>query len=231
MTMQQSLAATTSDEIYLLLRHEILRGALQGGTKLTASELRDRYGFGLTPIREALLRLSAEGLTVSERNRGVRIRDVSRAELGDLTLARKAIEMDILPRSIALGDETWEAGVVSSLHLLMRTPLPGPNDDQAYSKWEDRHRAFHHSLVAACGSDWLLHFWNVLADHSERFRKLRFQKSAGNLLYPPNVNEAHERIAQAALERDAVKACALMDDHLEQTRRSADMTLAALGYG
>ncbi|MBN8194705.1 GntR family transcriptional regulator, partial [Bacillus sp. NTK074B] len=54
---------------YDLLRHEILHGDLLPGERLRAADLRERYNLGLTPIREALMRLSSEGMVTNEVNR------------------------------------------------------------------------------------------------------------------------------------------------------------------
>lgn len=231
MSRASALASTTSEAVHHRLRHEILRGSLEGGARVTVAELRRRYGFGLTPIREALVRLAAEGLIVAEPNRSVQIRDISLEELNDLMLARQVLEADLLPRSIAAGDELWENRVVSTLHLLSRTHLPASGEDPDYSLWEDRHRAFHLALVSACGSSWLLHFWGTLVDHSERYRKLRFSTGKQSLLDPDVVQDEHNRIADAAIRRDVEETCSLMKTHLERTRQAAEKILVEEGYG
>lgn len=225
MSKENASGSTTSEAIYNRLRYEILRGSLEGGARLTVADLRTKYGFGLTPTREALVRLAAEGLIVADPNRSVHIRDVSLEELNDLMTARQVLEADLLPRSIAAGDEMWENKVVSTQHLLSRTSLPVNGEDPAYSLWEDRHRAFHFALVSACGSTWLLQFWDTLVDHSERYRKLRFQASKEIILDPKIVQDEHDRIVAAVLKRDSKEACLLMKQHLERTRFFAEKIL------
>ncbi len=75
---------SNTERAYLRLRREILHGDLMPGDRLTAADLQDRFSLGLTPIREALMRLSAEGLVDAETHRGARVADVSRAALADL---------------------------------------------------------------------------------------------------------------------------------------------------
>jgi len=203
---------------YDVLRHEILHGTLRAGERLRAADLRQRYGLGLTPIRESLLRLAAEGLVRIEANRGASVSAVSVAELRDLMRTRRAIEALCLREAIARGDDAWEADILRAMHLLARAPVPRhPDEREAIANWQAMHQQFHRALVTACGSPWMLRIWTDLADHSERYRKLRL---LANRSLPPeerDVNIEHRAIMDAVLARDADHAVALMDAHLGRT--------------
>ncbi|MCC6008198.1 MAG: FCD domain-containing protein [Rhodobacteraceae bacterium] len=217
---------------YDTLRGAILYGALMPGDRLVAADLRARYGLGLTPIREALTRLAGEGLAEGAAHQGLRVRGLDRAELADLMDTRARIERMAITGAIAAGDAEWEAEIVAAAHLLALTPLPEPGDDGTASRlWEERHRAFHFALVRACPSPWLLRLWNMLADHSERYRKLRLLHHAEPLAEVRDVVGEHAEIVEAVLAREAERAADLLDDHLAATRRSADRLLARLENG
>jgi DNA-binding GntR family transcriptional regulator len=215
---------------YDLLRNEILSGPLLPGERLRAADLRKRYGLGLTPIREALTRLASEGLVVIEAHRGARVQDASLQDLSDLMRARREIEALCLGHAIARGDAGWEAEILRTLHLLTRAELPAsPADRAAAEAWEARHRAFHEALVAACGSGWLLHFWHELADHSERYRKMRLLNFRTLAADVRDVNAEHRAIADAVLARDAKTAVRLMSDHLDRTEEAVARLLQDRG--
>ena len=221
---------SNTDRAYDRLRTEILHGDLMPGDRLTAADLQDRFALGLTPIREALMRLSAEGLVDTETHRGARVADVSPGALADLMKTRRSIERLCLEASMARGDEAWESEVVAAMHMLSRTPLPSSTEDRsAAALWEERHRRFHYALVSACGSDWLLRFWNTLADHSERFRKLRLLNRHVAAAEVRDVNAEHRAIMDAVLARDVPTATRLMDQHLTGTEQSVARLLDA-GY-
>lgn len=223
-------ARSNTERAYHRLRQEILHGDLMPGDRLTAADLHDRFALGLTPIREALMRLSAEGLVDAETHRGARVADVSPEALADLMATRRAIETLCLTASIAKGDAAWEAEIVASMHLLSRTPLPAsPDDKEAAAAWEAQHRRFHLALVSACGSEWLLRFWTTLADHSERFRKLRLLNRHAAEAEVRDVNAEHRAIMAAVLDRDVAEATRLMDRHLDATEQSVARLLEA-GY-
>lgn len=216
---------TRAERAYRHLRMEILHGDLMPGERLRPADLQDRFQFGLTPIREALMRLSGENLVEVDTHRGTRVADAGLEELRDLMSTRRAIEALCLRSAIACGDTGWEAGVVAAMHVLSRTPLPESGEDRkAAAAWEASHRAFHYALVAACSEKWLLWFWNILADHSERYRKQRLLRlhasGAATVGRARDVQQEHQALVEAVLGRDADRACALMDAHLTATERA-----------
>lgn len=203
---------------YDLLRAEILHGDLMPGERLAVADLRARYGVGLTPLREALMRLASEGLVATEANRGARVREISAVELHDLFSTRRELEAICLARAMANRTPEWEAEILRSLHLLSRAPLPEQSADRATAaRWEAAHRAFHLALVAACASDWRLRLWHMLADQSERYRKLRLLAPAPARAAPRDIVAEHEAIARAVIDGQADHALELMDNHLART--------------
>jgi GntR family transcriptional regulator, carbon starvation induced regulator len=217
-----------AERAYRCLRSEILHGDLMPGERLRAADLQDRFQLGLTPIREALTRLSSESLVEAETNRGSRVTEASLAEFADMMATRRIIERACLSAAILQGDAAWEAEIVAAMHLLSRTPLPADvHDRNAAAEWESRHRRFHVALVAACGSGWLLRFWNTLADHSERYRKMRLLHHREGRAEVRDVNSEHREIMAAVLDRNVERATTLMDAHLKATELSVARLLAA----
>lgn len=212
---------TLAERALRLLRDDIMAARLAPGTKLRMVELQQRYGLGISPLREALLRLASEGLVVVEGQRGFAVASVSLAELEDLTRARVRLEAAILAEAVERGDADWEAGMLAAFHRLSRTPLPqDTRDTEAMALWEERHRTFHQALVAGCGSPWLLRLHNQLTEHSERYRRVRLFHSVAPAQLVRNVNDEHQALMQALLDRDAVRAAALMKQHLERTAQA-----------
>lgn len=203
---------------YDLLRLEILNGDLMPGERLRAADLNARYQLGLTPIREALLRLGSEGLVLNENNRGAWVREISIAELHDLFSTRRELEATCLRMAMQNRTPEWEAEILRTLHLLSSAPLPGTAEDRdAAARWEGFHRDFHFALVSACSSDWRLRFWNTLTDHSERYRKLRLVAGDPEGSVSRDIQAEHKAIADAVIHGDEERAVTLMDGHLAGT--------------
>lgn len=226
--MENPEASSLAERAYRRLRSEILHGDLMPGERLRPADLNDKFQLGLTPIREALMRLSSENLVALDSHRGSRVSQASLAELSDLMATRRSIESLCLASAMEHGSAAWEAQVVAAMHLLSRTPLPkSPDDRQAAALWESRHRQFHHALVSACQEKWLLWFWNILADHSERYRKFRLLQPVPRKSKARDIEAEHHAIMQAVLGRDHVQAITLMQSHLSATERTVAQALKA----
>lgn len=205
---------TRSSAIYVDLRAAILDGSFEPGTKLNVRELSTRFDTGLSPVREALNRLAMEGLADHMDNRGFIVSPVSMPELLDLTQARCWVNEIGLRRSIELGDASWEENVLVSCHRLSRTPRHSSEGERTPNPaWNLAHKAFHATLVSACGSNWLIETCDQLFDSAERYRSLA--RLAGVSRSDPR--DEHQEIMEAALKRDAETATRLLTEHFQRT--------------
>jgi len=207
-------APTLAETAYESLRRGILNCHYEPGARLRLDGLRRQLGFGFSPIREALSRLTGEGLVQQEGQRGFRVTPVSIADLEDISAIRCEVEVLALRQSIQRGDDRWEAGVAAASHHLALISADGASPASPRSdKWGRRHAAFHLSLVAACGSPRLLAIRQDLYEHSERYRRLLNAHGVGRR----DVAAEHREIAEAVLLRDSAHACSLMTQHLQRT--------------
>jgi GntR family carbon starvation induced transcriptional regulator len=208
-------ARTRSTDTYWRLRQDILECRLPPGARLRAEELCEMYGVGISPLREALSRLSSEGLTVLKEHRGYQVAPVSREDLVDLTRTRIMIESAALSASIANGDDEWESRVVAEFHRLSKTEAFVAGSRILGSEWELRHSTFHRTLLEACGSPWLLSLRDMLYAHGDRYRRLSVQVQAP--VKPRAANVEHREIFEAVIGRDAPRACLLLAQHIQRT--------------
>ncbi len=190
--------ATLASSVYGQLRDEILTGAIEPEVKLNIRELCDRFSVGLSPMREALSRLSAEGLVQQSDNRGFSVMPASLEELLDLTRARCWVNEIGLRQSILHGGAEWEEAVLISFHRLSRTPrhLAAGSLDRN-PDWEHAHRVFHRALIEGSGSHWLTDTCERFFDAAERYRHLA--RVAG--VSRGSLEDEHREIMQAALDR------------------------------
>ena len=199
---------------YENLRADLLACRIMPGSRLKIHELCERFSVSLGAIREALSRLSAEGLVTAEPQRGFRATPVSAADLKDLTAARIELDRVCLRRAIELGTIDWEARLVAAHHRLARTPERVVDDPARSSEdWAEAHRAFHLALIDGCANSWLIHLHTQLYAQSERYRRLSVPFAGGKR----NVDKEHQQIVEAALKRDAETAVQLLSKHFDIT--------------
>lgn len=207
---------TLFEGVYQGLRAEILACRLRPGAKLQINALAEEREVSLSGVREALSRLSAEGLVVAEPQRGFRVAPVSLEDLTDLTMTRIDIENLCLARSIELGGVDWETAVVGSMHRLSRTPYWAPGNDRRLSdEWATAHNGLHEALVSGSDSAWRARIRSTLYQQSERYRRL----SVPVLPSTRDVEAEHRAISDAALARQTARACELMREHLLLTMK------------
>lgn len=215
---------TLANQLVEALRRDILTGALEPGMKLRIAGLRQRYGVGASPIREALSQMVAEKLVLRVDHRGFRVIGADLAELNELIQTSQIISVAALCASIELGDIEWEERLVLAHRRLAMQPRS--LDENHYVPnplWQDLHRAFHIALVDACGSSETITLCGDLHDRQTRFRILSNQLTQ----WPRrDVPGEHRDLADAALARDSTKASALLREHLART---ADFLREALG--
>lgn len=226
-------SATIADAVFARLRTDIVGGRFEPGERLRLDRMRALYGAGISPVREALSRLAADGLVVLESQRGFRVRPASIDDLNDIAATRIRIETAALALAIERGDDAWEARVVSAHHVLAKLDPTRIAEPVRRVEWEARHREFHASLIAACGSPWLLHFSGLLWDQFDRYRRLaRFSGQPQR-----HLAGHHLGLVEAVKARKAREATRILAEHIGATAagvarilaRTIDAPIAAAG--
>ena len=211
-----------TEQAFRRLRQDVLAGTFAAGEKLKLDVLQEHYGFSSSPLREALSRLSQEGLIRADERRGFRVSPLSVEDMADITRMRLMLDLEALGASIDAGNDEWEAGIVAAFHRLEKVEKrlgDGPvvlDDD-----WSELHRSFHLALIAACPSERLLMWSASLFDQAERYRRL----SARTRQTGRRKSTEHRRIMDATLQRDKATAGALLTEHIRSTQRNVEATL------
>ncbi len=203
-----------SDQAHDRIRRDILNSALFPGEKLQIEAISERYGIGIAPVREALNRLSAEGLVERKNQRGFFVSEISMSSLEELVRTRIWLETLALRESIGNADEEWEEQLVLAYHRLARTHrrMPAEAAPEQTEEWEIRHKEFHLLLLDRCGSGWLLGFCSSMMDQAVRYRSLSMNVHP-SLLRRQGAAAEHEVLLQAAIDRNADLACRLLAEH------------------
>ena len=206
--------ATLASKIFSILRRDIITGQLKPGSKVKTQALSDRFGVGLSPVREALNRLASQGLIAQTDRRGFSVMPVSEEELADITDTRIWVEGAALERSIDQGTRAWEEDVLVAFHRLSRTPRFVLNSNADSDEWIEAHRSFHMALLSACGSAWVTKFCAQVFEASERYRHLGGLAAGAR----DTAEEEHRAIMQATIDRDKRKALELLTSHYRKTQ-------------
>jgi DNA-binding GntR family transcriptional regulator len=207
-------ARSQTSAAYAQIRQDILSGRLIPGARLKIADLAAALDVSPGAIREALSRLVPDNLVVSRDQKGFVVAPLSIEDLEDLTDLRCEIEAIGLRRSVARGGDGWEAAILASAHRMLRTPMMAEDGRRLSPVWVERHAAFHTALVNACDSPRLLDLHAQLYQQSERYRGLSVHIDADR-----DVQAEHQKLVDAAMDRDADRLVALTLHHLRETTR------------
>ena len=201
---------TLASRAFLRLRQDIIEGSFTAGEKLRIRQLCETFGIGVSPMREALNRLSRDGLVEQTDLRGFSVAAVSEEDLVELTRARLWMNEVALRQSIARGDSAWEESVVLAYYRMSRITAAPASRDPA---WEVAHRGFHTSLIAACGSRWMIRACEQLFDAADRYRYL----SRAAHFAEGRRQDEHRPMMEAAIAREVETAVRLLQEHFLRT--------------
>jgi DNA-binding GntR family transcriptional regulator len=227
-TTAQDAVGTT--HAYEQVRAAIVENRYAPGQRLIEQRLAAELGLSRTPVREALRILEAEGLVVSERNRGATVRPLSPTEVVDLYglrirlesyAAELAAERITGPELGALADAADAFGAVR--HEVDVATIEGVR------RLNEANRGFHDRILAAARHDRLATMLARTVDIPLVFQAFR---SFG----PDEIERSdtfHHLIVDAITRRDGGRAAALMAEHIAQGRDAVldAMAVAADQHG
>ena len=99
------------DRAYEQLSEEIIRGELVGGVHLSEVALAERLGVSRTPLRQAIQRLTLEGLVKTTPGRGAFVSELTLSEIANLLQMREALETYIARLHARAGDRSEFEGL------------------------------------------------------------------------------------------------------------------------
>jgi DNA-binding GntR family transcriptional regulator len=212
--MSRAGTPTRAERVYAELRGDILAGRQLPGRRLPFAELSERYGASMGVVREALTRLTAEGLVESEPQYGFRVQRISTDDLRHLTEARSAIETLVLRMAIEHGGVAWESEVLAAHHRLERTPVMCADDRGRLSdEWAIAHAEYHNALLDGCPNPRLRTVAGSLRDAAELYRRWSLPLGGEDRDVPGE----HRAILDAALAHDLDTATAIYTRHIQHT--------------
>lgn len=201
--MAQTTKLTISDQITLALTEQIVRGELVADEKLRQDHIAKSFNTSHVPVREALLRLEARGLAVSQPRRGVRVAPFDPADMQEIREMRLALEPVALRHSVARLTAAQRAEAEEA-----RLACDTAKD---IVSWERENRRFHLAILAACGMPRLLAEVGDLQMLSARHLLASYSKN-----WVERTDRDHAAIMQAIGKKDVDAAVAVLQRHLSR---------------
>jgi DNA-binding GntR family transcriptional regulator len=200
--------ASSADVVYDTLRDAIIRGELREGEALRQEAIAQMFNVSRIPVREAMQRLEAQGLVVSERFKGVVVASLSPDQISEIFDFRALVEPAVIAMAVPrmTGDSLSEAQARCDAFAVETDP----------ARWGDLNRQFHNCLYRDCGKPYFLAVLEKTSDLVERYVRLVLYLSQGMR----TAVEEHQAILDACKARDPEAAADLTRRHIEGAKRT-----------
>ncbi len=216
MAVRQAL--TKNAYAYEEVRQRIMVGALEPGQPLAQSQLAAELGVSLTPMREALRRLDAEGLVYIDAHKNARVATLSATEAKHLFEVRE--RMDPMAAALAAERRT-DSDIVRLKEAAARLkPLADESDLDALTA----HREFHRAIYTASHNELLINLLEGLWDKADRYRQVGLKTRKDSAADRRRVDREHASIMKAVIAGNAADAERQMLQHVQGSlgRRAID---------
>lgn len=214
--MPPDAKTTRVDLAYARLKREILENRMAPGYQAPEPEIAERLGMSRTPVREALIRLRAEGLVELIPRRGARVLPVAPADMAEIYEILKALEPEAAAGLARRGLAPAEAELLEAPTAEMERAVAA-GDLDAWAAADDR---FHRNLLDLSPNRRLAAVITRLLDQAHRARMVTLRQRSR----PERSTAEHRAILTAILAGDADRARTLFRAHRER----ADAELIAI---
>ncbi len=202
---------SAADRAYAFVKDRIVTGGYPGGTLISEGEVSEALQISRTPIREAFLRLSSEGLLRLYPKRGALVVPVSASEIHDVLDARLVIEQHGARTAIASGRHRELAAELRA--VLDSNSDPGiARDAHRFTELDQR---FHGALVEAAANRLLSDFYAALRDRQLRMGATALRRDPGRY---DTILAEHAALTDLIDAGDAEAAANALADHFAATR-------------
>lgn len=122
--MNTLVKVTLAEQAHRELRARIVSGKLRGGERLLPNELAADLGISPTPVKEACVKLEADGLVVNSSRRGMVVRDFTVEDVEELYAARMLLEKGAVEVAFDAGqlDGALHTQLLESLANIANSP-------------------------------------------------------------------------------------------------------------
>lgn len=207
------------DAVYQVLRQAILSSALKPGERLDVEGLGEKLGVSLTPVRNAIHQLDAEGLIEIRPRSGTFVANLSCQDVEETFEIRMALESLAAEKAV----KNIKASDLKRLKELLKSLRKPVRNEDERKRHEHDNIELHQILVNASGNRRLIDMYEALNAHIKIARIHASDRNWSSRL--PEEQAEHEEIVNAIEEGDSKKVIAALRKHIN---RAKDSLIAAL---
>lgn len=213
---------TVTEQIYLVIRNDILQQKRKMGEKLTVKQLQDQLGVSSTPIREALTRLQQDGLIEYQPNVGMRVVTMDERDLREIF--QLMTEFDCIAMRLAC-QSPERAEMLRRLTHMQETAAQCLRGGDL-EKWEELSDAFHLEFYHFCNNGRLR-----AAAAKNRLQFGIFSNAYQHVEENQQaIQNEHDEILKYLMNNEDGRAIETLRKHAEASMEKASRYLASVKY-
>lgn len=199
-----------SDDLFAVMKDDILTGKLKSGEKLTEKVICTKHGISRTPVREALQKLEMEGLVESIQNRGFFVLGLTPQDYEDMFTLRKIYEIQALSWAIERATKKEREDIEELFEFM-----------EFYTMKKDIHKMltinmnFHQMIYQASHNRMLK---NLLSSYQEMLKHVEVTHSNYDEYLSQVLNE-HREIYLAFKTKDISRGISAISTHIDNSKK------------
>lgn len=206
-----------AEQVYAILKRDIIRGRFQPGEKLDVLQLVNEFKVSRSPVKEAIQQLVHDGLLEIAPRVGTYVTQITDGDFLELIDARLLIELWAARKcvnSVGPSEIVHWRNIVSKMDLLLQVdPFP----DELYMELDSE---FHQSLVHWAGNSRVERMYNSLNVHVA-FVRIKFKHS---IKRTKERFGDHQRLCTALEKRDLSELLGILQLHIESLKDEIQFT-------
>ncbi len=193
--------------IYEVIKKNIINMNIKPGSRISEKEISDLLDVSRTPVREAFIKLSKEGLLYVLPQRGTYISYIDLKKVEEIRFIRESIEISIIKIATKDFPEKLLKKLEENINLQKEYII-----DKNYKQFMELDEEFHKTIFKGCNKE---NIWNFIQQINTQYQRLRLLSYIADVNWD-KVLEQHIDIFKAIKAQDKIIGEKSVEKHLNK---------------
>lgn len=205
--IEQQGHMSVGDYVYEVLKKNIISLNIKPGNRISETDISKRLNVSRTPVREAFIKLSKEGILYVLPQRGTYIALIDLEQVEEARFIRESLESAVL----RLATEDFPMEIIPELEESIDMQKECINNKQ-YGKFLEYDEGFHKRIFKACNKE---RTWSVIEQVNTQYKRIRLLSFIADDNWSKVITQ-HKGILEAIKEQDNDKIQGIINNHLKK---------------
>ncbi len=197
---------SVGEYVYKTIKKNIINLNIKPGDRISEKEIADMLNLSRTPVREAFIKLSKEGVVNVLPQRGTYISKINLKQVEEARFIRASLEKAVMGLAVEKGISLKDQKAIEESLTLQKKHI----NNKEYEAFLEEDEAFHKLIFIACNKS---RSWEIIEQVNTQYKRVRLLSFE---LYDSldTVYEQHVAIYQAILKKDLKLAEKIVSKHV-----------------